>query len=111
MFYLSEYGMLFANALFFSVLFLGGYLSPLGKYLSPMIFSETISGIMIYFEQVCWLLLKAFLVIFVVIWVRATLPRMASFDLLKFSWSILLPLSIFNFFLMVIIKYLGGVYA
>ena len=111
MFYLSEYGMLFANALFFSVLFLGGYLSPFGKYLSPILFPETISGIMIYFEQVCWLLLKAFLVIFVVIWVRATLPRMASFDLLKFSWSILLPLSIFNFFLMVIIKYLGGVYA
>lgn len=111
MFYLSEYGMLFANALFLSVLFLGGYLSPFGKYLSPMIFPETISGIMIYFEQVCWLLLKSFLIIFVVIWVRATLPRMASFDLLKFSWSVLLPVSIFNFLLMTVIKYIGGIYA
>ena len=111
MFYLSEYGMLFANALFLSVLFFGGYLSPFGRYLSPILFPEAISGVMIYFEQVCWLLLKAFTVIFIVIWVRATLPRMASFDLLKFSWSILLPISIFNFLLMVIIKYLGGVYA
>ena len=111
MFYLSEYGMLFANALFISVLFFGGYLSPLGKYLSPILFPEIIGGIMIYFEQVCWLLLKAFTVIFIIIWVRATLPRMASFDLLKFSWSILLPISIFNFLLMVIIKYFGGVYA
>ena len=111
MFYLSEYGMLFANALFISVLFLGGYLSPFGRYLSPILFPEMISGIMIYFEQVCWLLLKSFLIIFNVIWVRATLPRMASFDLLKFSWSVLLPISIFNFLLMVIIKYLGGVYA
>lgn len=111
MFYLSEYGMLFANALFISILFLGGYLSPFGKYISPIIFPETISGIMIYFEQVCWLMLKAFILIFAIIWIRATLPRMASFDLLKFSWSVLLPVSILNFFLMVVIKYLGGLYA
>ena len=32
LFYLSEYGMLLANALIISVLFLGGYLSPFGKY-------------------------------------------------------------------------------
>lgn len=111
MFYLSEYGMLFANALFIAILFFGGYLSPFGKYLSPIIFPETISGIMIYFEQACWLMLKAFLVIFAVIWVRATLPRMASFDMLKFSWTILLPVSILNFLLMVLIKYIGGIYA
>ena len=70
-----------------------------------------IGGIMIYFEQICWLLFKSFMIIFAVIWVRATLPRMASFDLLKFSWSVLLPVSIINFFLMVLIKYLGGLYA
>jgi len=102
LFYLSEYGMLFANSLLISILFLGGYLSPLGKY----IFSN---GFLIYFEQVFWLLLKSFFVIFIIIWVRATLPRMASFDLLKFSWAVLLPVSILNFFLMVIIKYIGGV--
>ena len=57
LFYLSEYGMLFANSLFLSVLFLGGYLSPFGKYFT--------SGILIYFEQVFWLLLKTFILIFV----------------------------------------------
>ena len=111
MFYLSEYGMLFANSLFMAILFFGGYLSPFGKYLSTMLFPDTVGGIMIYFEQVCWLLLKAFLIIFVVIWVRATLPRMASFDLLKFSWTILLPVSIINFLLMTVIKFMGGIYA
>lgn len=112
LFYLSEYSFLFANALFISVLFLGGYLSPFGKYLAPMLFPETISGIILYFEQVFWLILKACLVIFVIIWVRATMPRMAAFDLLRFSWSFLLPISIFNLFLMVIIKYfIGGAYA
>ena len=55
LFYLSEYGMLFANSLLISVLFFGGYLSPLGRYLT--------SGFWIYFEQAFWLLLKTFFII------------------------------------------------
>lgn len=109
LFYLSEYAMLFAQSLFLAILFLGGYLSPFGRYLAPMIFPENISGVLIYFEQAFWLFLKSFLIIFVVIWVRATLPRFAPYDLLKFSWSVLLPISIVNLLLMSILKYfLGG---
>ncbi|MBE7702846.1 MAG: NADH-quinone oxidoreductase subunit NuoH [Cyanobacteria bacterium SIG28] len=111
LFYLGEYAMLFSNSLLLSVLFLGGYLSPFGKYLSPMFFNQNISSFLIYFEQAFWLLLKSFLIIFVMIWIRATLPRMASFDLLKLSWTKLLPLSIINFLLMVVLKYIwGGLY-
>lgn len=101
MFYLSEYSMMFANAIFISILFLGGYLSPFGKYL----FS---SSFLIYFEQAFWLFLKAFGLIFVMIWIRATFPRLASFDLMKFSWAFLLPLSILNLFIAVLIKYSFG---
>lgn len=112
LFYLGEYTLLFANALFLSVLFFGGYLSPFGKYIAPMIFSGVLGDIFLYFEQAFWILLKSFAIIFVVIWVRAVFPRMAAFDLLKFSWSVLLPISIFNLFIMVILKYLiGGTYA
>lgn len=100
-FYLSEYGMLFANSLFLAVLFLGGYLSPFGKYF----FS---SSFLIYFEQAFWLFLKASVIVFLIIWIRATLPRLASFDLIKFSWAVLLPLSILNLFIAVIIKFLGA---
>lgn len=104
LFYLSEYSMLFANSLFISVLFLGGYLSPFGEYLT--------SGWILYFEQAFWLFIKTFLIIFLAIWVRATFPRFAPYDMLKFSWCVLLPLSILNFFLMIIFKFLsGGVYA
>lgn len=104
LFYLSEYAMLFASSLFISVLFLGGYLSPFGSYLT--------SGWLIYFEQAFWLFIKTFLLIFLIIWVRATLPRMAPYDLLKFSWTVLLPVSILNLFFMVILKFLsGGIYA
>ena len=109
LFYLSEYALLFVNALFLSIMFLGGYLSPFGAYLSQLFLGESIlSSVLVYFEQAFWLILKACLIIFVVIWIRATLPRLASFDLLKFSWSILLPLSIINLVLMVIYKYVTG---
>lgn len=100
-FYLSEYAMLFANAMFISILFLGGYLSPFGKYLFG-------SSFLIYFEQAFWLLLKASVLVFIIIWIRATLPRLASFDLIKFSWVYLLPLSILNLFVAVIIKFAGA---
>ena len=102
LFYLSEYGMLFANSLLIAVLFFGGFLSPLGRYLTE--------GFWVYFEQAFWLFLKSFFIIFIMIWIRATLPRMASFDLLKFSWAVLLPVSILNLFLMVILKYIGGLH-
>ena len=109
MFYLSEYAMLFANSLFLAILFLGGYLPPCGGYICQLLPINTqISNLLIYFEQAFWLFLKAGLIIFVIIWIRATLPRLASFDLLKFSWIWLLPLSILNLFLIVALK-LGGV--
>ncbi len=108
-FYLSEYTMLFANAMFLSILFLGGYLSPFGGYLSHMIFGEShLATIFVYFEQAFWLFLKSSLIIFGIIWIRATLPRLAPYDLLKFSWVLLLPLSILNLFFMVVYKFLSG---
>ncbi len=99
-FYLSEYAMMFANSIFITILFLGGYLSPFGKYFMS-------NSFLLYFEQAFWLFLKAGILIFIMIWIRATLPRLASFDLLKFSWAILLPLSIINLFITVLIKF-GG---
>ena len=108
-FYLSEYAMMFANAMFISILFFGGYLSPFGTYLSNVLFGNTpLASVLLYFEQACWLFLKSFILIFVIIWIRATLPRLASFDLLKFSWVVLLPLSILNLFIAVMYKFLLG---
>lgn len=108
-FYLSEYGMLMANSIFLAILFFGGYLSPFGFYLSPVIFGTgLLSTICTYFEQIFWLFLKAGFIIFVIIWIRATYPRLASFDLMKFSWTFLLPLSIINLLIVVVYKFLTG---
>ncbi len=109
LFYLSEYALLFVSSIFLSIMFLGGYLSPFGFYISHLIFGDTLfANILIYFEQVFWLISKASIIIFLIIWIRATLPRLASFDLLKFSWAYLLPISIFNLLLVVIFKFTTG---
>ena len=41
-----------------------------------------------------WFLLKTFLVIFLFIWVRGTLPRMRYDQLMAFGWKKLIPVSL-----------------
>ncbi len=109
LFYITEYSMMFANAAFIVVLFLGGYLSPFGGYLSNIIFGDSIAAnILVYFEQTFWFLLKTFVILFLFILVRATYPRLQSDKLLKLSWTILLPMSIVNLFVCMLIKTIGG---
>ncbi len=110
-FFLAEYALLFIMSAFMVCIFFGGFL-PIGqKYISEMFFANNeYLQTFIYFEQAIWLFIKSFILVLLIMLVRATLPRMASKSLLKFSWYFLLPLSIINFFLIVIFKYfLGGV--
>jgi NADH-quinone oxidoreductase subunit H len=104
LFFLAEYAGLFIFSVLAVVLFLGGYTSPFGFYLSKILFSG--NNLFLYIEQTCWLILKSYIVIFFVIWVRATLPRVRSDQLSAFSWKFLLPLSIINLFLVSIYSYL-----
>ena len=43
-----------------------------------------------------WFLLKLLLVIFVFIWLRATLPRLRYDQLMRFGWKVLLPVATIN---------------
>lgn len=109
LFYLSEYSMMFANAAFIVVLFLGGYLSPFGVYLSNVLWgNEGFANVLVYFEQLFWFLSKTFVLVFLFILIRATLPRLQSDKLLRLSWTCLLPLSFFNLLICMLIKALGG---
>lgn len=109
LFYLAEYTLMFANAVFISILFLGGYLSPFGVYFVNLIFGyEGFANVLVYLEQLFWLFSKTFLVIFLFMLIRATLPRLQSDKLLKFSWTYLLPLSILNLFVCMLVKFSGG---
>jgi len=43
--------------------------------------------------------LKFMLVIFFLVWLRATWPRIRSDHLMEFAWKVLLPLALFNIFI------------
>jgi NADH-quinone oxidoreductase subunit H len=43
-----------------------------------------------------WFLVKLFLLLFVFIWVRTTLPRLRYDQLMRFGWKVLLPVATLN---------------
>ena len=80
MFYLGEYGHALAYSCIITTLFLGGWQGPL---LPPII----------------WFLIKVIAVFSVIVWMRATLPRLRVDQLMAFAWKGLLPMAIINLFI------------
>jgi NADH-quinone oxidoreductase subunit H len=77
LFFLGEYmNMIFLGALA-AVFFLGGWRGPV---LPPVV----------------WLLLKAFIMPVLLIWIRATLPRLRPDQLMRLCWVWLAPLALLN---------------
>lgn len=77
LFFLGEYINMIALGALVAVFFLGGWRGPL---LPPLI----------------WLLLKILLVPFLLIWTRATLPRLRYDQLMRFGWQFLVPIALLN---------------
>ena len=88
-FMLTEYVYLFAMSALTTILFLGGWL--------PLPFLEFIPGAV-------WFALKFSVVVYVLIWIRASFPRMRADHLMEFGWKVLLPLALANIFLTAIMK-------
>jgi NADH-quinone oxidoreductase subunit H len=80
MFQLAEYAALFVMALVASAVFLGGPVWPLGIDAPWPV-------------QMLLTLVKASILIFVVMWTRASWPRMRIDQLMAFSWKALMPLA------------------
>jgi NADH-quinone oxidoreductase subunit H len=83
LFFLGEYANMILISATTTVLFLGGWLSPL-----PFVPFTLIPGVF-------WFLLKIFACLFVFLWVRATLPRYRYDQLMALGWKVFLPLSLF----------------
>lgn len=89
-FMLTEYVYVFAMAALTTVLFLGGWHPPFA-------FLGFIPGIV-------WFVLKFVAVVFFLMWVFSTLPRVRIDQLMSLGWKVLLPLSIINIFLSALLK-------
>jgi NADH-quinone oxidoreductase subunit H len=89
-FMLAEYVYFFAMASLTTVLFLGGWLAPFA-------FLDFIPGAV-------WFALKFSVVVFMLIWIRVTFPRLRADQLMEFGWKVLLPVALVNIFFAALIK-------
>ena len=83
MFFMAEYTEMVVISAVASVLFLGGYYAPI-----PAMQSLGPLGLGPF-----WLLAKAMLLVFVMMWLRWTLPRLRVDQLMHVAWKVLLPIS------------------
>jgi NADH-quinone oxidoreductase subunit H len=82
LFYLGEYANMILMSAMTSILFLGGWLSPI-----PFAPFTWIPGPL-------WFALKIAFVLFGFLWVRATFPRFRYDQLMRLGWKVFLPLSL-----------------
>ncbi|MEX2586546.1 MAG: NADH-quinone oxidoreductase subunit NuoH [Actinomycetota bacterium] len=83
-FFAPEYIAMIGLAAVGATIYLGGYLPPV-----PAL--DFIPGII-------WLLLKTGAILFLLIWVRWSFPRLREDQLQKFAWKVLIPLALLNIF-------------
>jgi NADH-quinone oxidoreductase subunit H len=86
MFFMAEYSEMFVVSATASVLFLGGWWSPVPglpwtQHLGPI-------GLGWF-----WLIFKSWFLIFVMMWLRWTLPRLRVDQLMYVAWKVLLPMA------------------
>jgi hypothetical protein len=84
LFFLAEFINLFMMAGLIATLFLGGWQWPI-------------------LPSWLWFLVKTIGVIFVIMWIRSTFPRLRVDQLLGFAWKALVPLALVNLFLVALV--------
>ena len=82
LFFLGEYANMILMSAMTSILFLGGWLSPI-----PFAPFTWIPGPLWFIAKIC-------LVLFMFVWVRATFPRFRYDQLMRLGWKVFLPLSL-----------------
>lgn len=77
MFFVSEYTNFFIISAVATTLFLGGWQGP-------------------WLPAPLWFLIKAYGIVFLLMWVRWTLPRVRMDQMMSFAWKVLTPIALLN---------------
>ena len=96
-FYLAEYLNLFIVSAVAATIFLGGWM-PL--HISGL---DGFNAIMDYIPGFIWFFGKAFFVVFLLMWIKWTFPRLRVDQILTLEWKYLVPIGLVNLLLMVVI--------
>ncbi|MFL5659230.1 MAG: complex I subunit 1/NuoH family protein [Ktedonobacteraceae bacterium] len=110
LFFLGEYGNMTIVSAIATTLFLGGWSGPGVAYLTGLgAFGWSLLGNLL---GVVYFIIKVYLLCFVFIWVRSTLPRLRADQLMQFAWLILIPVTLVNILLTgliyLVVNGLGG---
>jgi NADH-quinone oxidoreductase subunit H len=88
MFFMAEYMKMIIFSAIIVVLFFGGYRGP---------FVDALPGL-----GFLYMILKIFVFLCLMIWIRASLPRFRYDQLMGMGWKRLLPISVFNFIIVAV---------
>jgi NADH-quinone oxidoreductase subunit H len=100
-FYLAEFMNLFIVASIAATIFLGGWM-PL--HISGW---ESFNHIMDYIPGFVWFLGKAFFIVWVLMWIKWTFPRLRIDQILNLEWKYLVPIGLVNIVLMAVCVVMG----
>lgn len=93
LFFMAEYIKMIAVSMIFASLFLGGFYLPFQGALERAI--PGLSTILPYIGPLV-LFVKVVLLLYVFVWVRATLPRIRYDRLMSFGWKVTFPLALLS---------------
>ena len=90
-FFLAEYANMILIATLTSIMFLGGWMSPLAGWDAV----TTLPFIGPIFDSgVHWLLIKVAFFLFCFLWLRATFPRYRYDQIMRLGWKVFIPITI-----------------
>jgi NADH-quinone oxidoreductase subunit H len=92
LFFLAEYVNTFTLGALCTLLFFGGWRFPFDTWLGE-------AGVQLSNQLgIIWFFVKTMFFFSVVVWIRGTLPRVRTDQLMSFAWKYLLPLALLNIF-------------
>ena len=89
---MAEYLSFLGWTLLFIVLYLGGYLGP------------SLFGVPLY-DHIFWMLLKLAVIVVIIVLIRTVYPRLRLDQTLRLGWNYLMPLSLLNLLMTIILKW------